>query len=112
MIPWKELSSIEQLEEAINNSNDFPIAIYKHSTRCGTSYLVKNRLERNWDSNQEDPIFFYVDVIGNRSVSNQIESLLSIRHESPQLIIISNGEVIHHASHMAISSNDIQKVNS
>ena len=38
---WKELSTVEQLDQAIERSREVPVAIFKHSVRCGISAISK-----------------------------------------------------------------------
>lgn len=46
-----------------------------------------------------DSPIYEVNVIDNRPLSNKIAADLSVSHESPQLIVIENGEVVFHTSH-------------
>ena len=39
-LPWKALTSIEQLDAIVTDSKTRPVAIFKHSTRCGISRMV------------------------------------------------------------------------
>ena len=43
---WHNLINENQLDELVVKSQERPQLIYKHSTRCGTSSLIRNRLER------------------------------------------------------------------
>jgi len=47
---------------------------------------------------------YLVDVIQNRSLSQQIAKDLDVRHESPQAILMRSGEVLKHASHRHITA--------
>lgn len=105
---WIELKDILDLEEANKSSFEKPIVIFKHSTRCSTSALVRNRLERNWKDEQIDGIkTYFLDLIRHRDISNAIESNYGIYHESPQLIILENGKATYNASHFSISFDDL-----
>lgn len=46
--------------------------------------------------------FILIDVVKDRSLSLQIAEELSVRHESPQVIVVKNGKVVHTSSHMSI----------
>ena len=107
MMNWIELLSLNKLKEMIESSYKTPVIIYKHSSSCGTSFLVKDRIERGWEENPIDLNIYFLDVIRNREISNEVEYRLSIRHESPQLLLISNGKAIYNASHMAISYQEL-----
>ncbi|MCP4441964.1 MAG: bacillithiol system redox-active protein YtxJ [Aureispira sp.] len=107
---WKDLTSIEELENILQESHQHPVAIFKHSTRCSISSTAKNRLERGWnfESNQVTP--YFLDLIAHRNVSNAIADQLGVVHQSPQLIVIKNGKAVYDASHMTIYVDDITEV--
>ncbi|QSE97891.1 bacillithiol system redox-active protein YtxJ [Fulvivirga lutea] len=105
---WNHLTSEDQLKAAINESEETPVLIFKHSTRCSISSMALNRLERSW-SESEGIKPYYLDLIQFRSLSNQIASQLNVEHQSPQAILIKNKAVVHHSSHMGISYSDISK---
>jgi len=104
---WNNISSLEELEAAIENSNNGTILLFKHSTRCSTSDMVLNRLERNWDEKANHITPYYIDLIAHRDVSNKIEEIFNIIHESPQALIIKNKKCIYNASHTLISYQSI-----
>ena len=106
---WLNLNTIDQLEEIQKKSYSKKQAIFKHSTRCGISSMVKNRLERAYDIPSSVLDIYYLDLIANREISNQIQKNWGVVHESPQLILIENGEVILHDSHTAISVENLKK---
>jgi len=41
-------------------------------------------------------------------LSNYLAERFSVRHESPQAIVLKNGKCIYHASHLSISISDIE----
>jgi bacillithiol system protein YtxJ len=106
-LKWTQLQTIEQLELIKNNSFNNPVVIFKHSTRCSISSMALSRLERNWNPAQTGNLeMYFLDLISYRSVSNAIAEKFSVTHESPQLLLIKNGEVIYHASHNEIIFED------
>ena len=102
---WQKLINENQLEELIKKSRERPQLIYKHSTRCGTSSLIKSRLERAAAPPALD--IFFLDLIAYRSLSDKIAQVFKVRHESPQVLLIQNGECIYHQSHGAIYMEEI-----
>lgn len=102
---WITLQSEAQLAEIKERSSTRAQLIFKHSTRCSTSALVKGRLER---ASQPEAIdFYYLDLISHRPVSNKIVETFFVEHESPQVLLIRNGECVYDESHMGITMNDI-----
>ena len=108
-INWKTLDLENQLTEFIELSKSKPIAIYKHSTRCSLSSMVKSRLERGWNINDNDIDMYYLDLLDYRNVSNKIASLFALGHQSPQLIVLHQGKVLYHASHGEIDAGVLKE---
>ena len=98
-INWIGLNSVDQISEIVEQSSAKLQVIFKHSIRCGISSAVIKQLEKAWDLEEAPVDMYYLDLIRNRSVSDQVASELNIWHESPQLIVIKNGVVVAHGSH-------------
>lgn len=107
---WKKLTAESQLENLVEESQQHPVLIFKHSTRCSISATSLARLERNWKENEVgDTAPYYLDLIANRSVSGQVASQFGVAHQSPQVLLISKGECIYDASHFDISFDEIRQ---
>jgi bacillithiol system protein YtxJ len=90
-------------DHALNEVREAPLAIlYKHSTRCPTSWGAKREIERFVQQKPDVPVYI-VDVVEHRSLSRQLAEELGVRHESPQAILMRSGEVVEHASHRQIT---------
>ena len=53
--------------------------------------------------------FFYLDLLSYRQLSNKIAQIFSVPHESPQILLIKNGECIYEESHLGITADDLQE---
>ena len=106
---WNKLNELGQLEEINKASFEAPVMIFKHSTRCSISSSALNRVERNWNNEQDDIKVkpFYLDLIAYRNVSNEIARKWNIEHQSPQVLIIKNGTCIYTETHMGINYEEI-----
>jgi bacillithiol system protein YtxJ len=102
---WIPLQTDAQLEEIRQRSAQRPQVIFKHSTRCSTSQLVKSRLERVSQPQAID--FYYLDLISYRPISNKVAETFGVRHESPQILVIRDGKCVFEESHLGISMADI-----
>ena len=102
---WKILTTEEQLSEVFEQSHAKPQVIFKHSTRCSVSSVIKTRLEKS--SVPADIDFHYLDLIAHRCLSNKIAKELDVHHESPQVLLIQNGKCIFDESHLVIRMEDI-----
>ncbi len=106
---WNQLTDLAQLEEIKKESHQYPVLILKHSTRCSISATTLGRLERNWKQDEVSDLKpYYLDLIAHRSISNKVAEEFDVWHESPQALIISNGESIFDASHFDISFDEIK----
>ncbi len=50
----------------------------------------------------------YLDVVAQRSLSLALAEELNVWHESPQLILISNGKVLAHGSHQQVTETTVE----
>ena len=105
---WTDIQSVDDLHKVEEESFQKPVMILKHSTRCSVSSMAKNRLELYWEENA--PVKpYYLDLLAHRDVSNEIATRYKVKHESPQIIVLKNGEVIYHDSHTGIDYNTLKQ---
>lgn len=104
---WIELLSISQLDDIISKSHSVPQLILKHSTRCSISHMAKGRLDRAEQPANTD--FYYLDLIAHRDISNAIAEKFSVHHESPQILLIKNGECTYEETHGGIRMEEIEE---
>jgi bacillithiol system protein YtxJ len=103
---WIELKNIEQLEEIKKNSFELPVLIFKHSTRCGVSKASLRMFENSWNfENKIAP--YFLDLLNYREISNAIAETFGVTHQSPQILLIRNGECVYNASHESIDASDL-----
>jgi len=108
MIKWELLDDISKLDKAFERSFAKDIILFKHSTTCSISLMAKRRLEDDWDL--EDVIIpYYLDLKSFRNISDAISERLSVHHESPQVLLIRNGECIYDASHFDITLSELKE---
>ncbi len=102
---WITLDNEYQLAEIDKKSFFNPQLIFKHSSRCSISSVIKNRLYKG--ALPENIDFYYLDLIAFRSISNAIAEKYKIEHESPQVLLIKDGICIFNESHNGIFMEDI-----
>ncbi len=103
---WIALTKESQLGEIKDHSKTKPQVIFKHSTRCSISGVAKSRLERGTPPPNVD--FYFLDLIRDRAISNKVAEEFSVSHESPQVLLIKNGECVYDESHSGISMTEIE----
>lgn len=107
-IPWHPLTRMEQLEEIEKESHKKTVVIFKHSTRCGISKMVLRNFERDFAATSEKELkLYFLDLLSNREISNEIASRFGVQHESPQLLILKEGKVVQHDSHHGIKAESL-----
>jgi bacillithiol system protein YtxJ len=105
---WNTLNSALQLDVINEESKSLKIVLFKHSTRCSISDMALNRLESNWkDADNELIKPYYLDLIAHRDLSNLLAGHYHVEHQSPQVLIISNGKCIYNESHANIRYKEI-----
>ncbi|HVK96654.1 MAG TPA: bacillithiol system redox-active protein YtxJ [Flavisolibacter sp.] len=102
---WIHQLDEEQLNQLITKSQTKPQVIFKHSTRCSISAVALQRLQKV--QQPEDMDFYFLDLLAHRSLSNKISEIFQVHHESPQVLVIKDGECIFNESHLGISMSDI-----
>ncbi|TDD77045.1 bacillithiol system redox-active protein YtxJ [Flavobacterium caseinilyticum] len=107
-INWNELTGLAQLDEIIAVSNEKPVAIFKHSTRCSVSRMALKQFENQFDSSDKVTPYF-LDLIAHRDISNEIATRFGVYHQSPQLILIKDGKAIYNVSHSDIDAEELKK---
>lgn len=107
--PWKLLTAVSQLDEITEISKTKPVAIFKHSTRCGISNMVIKQFEREYEIPENSLDLYYLDLLNHRDISDEIASRFQVFHQSPQLLIIKNGIAVFDASHQGIQAFQLEK---
>jgi bacillithiol system protein YtxJ len=108
---WHQLNSEEQLEQIKKESFERPIMIFKHSTSCSISSASLSRMERNWKEEEAKNMkVYFLDLLKNRRLTNAIAQKFNVEHQSPQVILIKNGERVYDESHFGISFQDVVSV--
>ena len=102
---WIALTDEAQLDTIVEESKSQPVVIFKHSTRCSISSMAKARLDR--EDNPEGVKFYYLDLLMYRAISNKVAEKFQVHHESPQVILINNGECVYEESHNGIRMDEI-----
>jgi len=105
---WINLTSEQQLND-IKAATGYSI-IFKHSTRCSISMMAKKRFELDGNLFNETTPLYFLDLIKYRELSNKVAELFQVHHESPQLLVINDGECVLDQSHSSISAEEAVEV--
>lgn len=105
---WTSLESAQQID-GIKHQDGYSV-IFKHSTRCSISMMVKKRFELDWNKFPENLPLYFLDLIKFRDLSNQVSQDFQVYHESPQLLLIKDGECVLDLSHGQVSVEEALSV--
>ena len=98
------MESANQVEE-IKQQKGYSL-IFKHSTRCSISLMAKRKLEMDKENLPDEVSLYFLDLIKYRDLSAKIASDFQVHHESPQVLLIKDGECILDQSHGGISVDE------
>lgn len=106
---WISLTSLDQLETIKQTSKTAPVFIFKHSTRCGVSSMVIKQFEKLFKEEHQHLIVYYLDLLNYRNISDEVGYTFQVTHQSPQLIVVKNEVVVHHASHYDVTQTNLSR---
>ena len=102
---WINITDINQLN-GIKEAEGYSV-IFKHSTRCSVSLMAKKGFEADWDVIPAGTSLYFLDLISHRDLSAAVAEIFKVHHESPQVLLIKDGECILDSSHSDISAEEI-----
>ncbi|WEK19797.1 MAG: bacillithiol system redox-active protein YtxJ [Candidatus Pedobacter colombiensis] len=105
---WKNITDPAHISQ-IQNQEGYSL-IFKHSTRCSVSAMAKRRFEMDWEAIPENTSLYFLDLISYRDLSAQIAETFQVHHESPQILLIKDGDCILDASHSDISAEEVAEM--
>jgi monothiol bacilliredoxin len=108
-VPWIPLVTLDQLEEIKKEPGIKTQVVFKHSVTCGISRMVLNTFVKSYGFTAEEIDLYYLDLHSHREVSNETSYAFKVIHQSPQLLVIKNGEVVAHGSHGDINAIDLNE---
>jgi monothiol bacilliredoxin len=100
---WKTLDTVSKIDTITEASRIVPCLIFKHSSSCSLSFIAKYRLEEDWDIPADAIQPFFLDAMAHRPVAKAVAERFAVPHESPQVLLIWQGECVFDDSHLDIS---------
>ena len=91
------------LDRFLADANGSAVVILKHSNTCGVSSRAYGEM-----SSFEGPVGL-ITVQKARDVSDEIEKRTGIPHETPQLLILRNDQVVFTASHFQVKAETVKQ---
>ena len=102
----KDCHTTEDFGQLLADSQDKPVFLLKHSTRCSIS-ASRWRVFQSYADREARAAFCRLLVIEDRPLSMHVAQETGIRHQSPQAILFYRGEPVWDASHYSITEEDM-----
>ena len=102
------LETTAHLDALVVESNVRPVVIFKHSPTCGTSAQAFDELETYLHAPDAVDVHM-VDVLRSRPLSQAIAARFGVRHESPQLLLLVDGQMRWNGSHWRANSDQLRE---
>ena len=93
-----QITDTESLDHFLQRFNGAGAVLFKHSNACGISSRAYNEMAK-----LENPVGLII-VQQSRPLSAEIERRWSLPHQTPQVLIVRNGELVWTASHFEIKA--------
>ena len=100
--------AINNLDQVLEISREKPVLILKHSNTCPISARSKTQVD-SFLAKRNGIEAYLVVVQKERGMSNEIERILGITHQSPQVLIVRDGKAVTALSHFRISENSLSR---
>lgn len=105
--PFHALASDTDWEDALSQSENTPVLVFKHSSTCPVSSKAHDEMETLVE---EDSVPAYKVVVqDHRPISDAIEDDLGIRHETPQAILLDDRTPVFDTSHFNVTVDTLRK---
>ena len=105
---WDQLLSEQAVVDVFAASAARVQLILKHSRSCSVSFFAKQNLDSVSPEEWPEMDRSMVEVVQHRPISQYLAAKTSVRHESPQVLVVANSEVIWHGSHSDVNKMNIQ----
>jgi len=102
------MQTIEAIEDLSTMLAGERAILFKHSSRCELSAWARRHVEK-FVATCPSANVFVINVIENRSMSSEVENLLGVRHETPQVILVEGGQAVRQASHRKVRIKTLNK---
>jgi len=102
---WIHLTDEDQLQKIIVRSQEKPQVIFKYSPHCDISETILQRFKEDCCPIHID--FHFLDLTTYKHISEKVSETFHVSQQSPQIILIKDGEAIFEESNSSISLPEI-----
>ena len=103
------VSRVDELEGWMERSRRAPVWLFKHSLTCPISATALREFEEFAGEGAARNSCAVIEVQPARDVSTELARRTGVRHESPQALLLKDGEAVWHASHWQIRADSLRR---
>jgi bacillithiol system protein YtxJ len=100
---FQQISGLDRLAETLERSQAETVVLFNHDPWCPISARAYDQVS----SVALDVVL--IDVSRERIVTRELAQRTGVRHESPQVIVLRDGQVIWSASHHRITREALEQ---
>lgn len=104
-----EMQSIQELNQALEESFERPVLLFKHSLTCPISARAFYELQAYLNKADANTRYRLIKIQHSHDVSKEVTSRLQLDHQSPQAILVRNGREVWNASHSDITASSLEE---
>ena len=103
------ITTLAQLDDLMEGSSDRYVWLFKHSLICPTSERARNEFESFAARRCDLEEVAVIEIQRARELSKEVAVRTGVRHESPQILLIRDGEVLWHTSHWHVNETALEE---
>lgn len=103
------LNSLDELDEWLDRSRREPVWIFKHSLTCPVSGEALAEFRAFAADGGSEEGCAVIEVQTARPLSDELSRRTGVRHESPQALLLRDGDVVWHESHWRIRADRLRR---
>jgi bacillithiol system protein YtxJ len=102
-VPFVAVPDADALARLFDESMTAPLLLFKHDPYCGISTDAYEEM-----AEVQQPVHL-IDVAHQRELARTVATRTNVRHESPQVLVLSGGGATWSASHGAITAEAVRR---
>ncbi len=100
---FKPVTDTESLDALFASSAQHPVILFKHDPYCPISARAYKEMTQVADD------VAIIDVEHNKEIASAVTKRTGVQHESPQVIVVKDGQPVWSASQFNIKANAVSQ---
>ena len=99
-----KITTPEELDDLFAASHERPVWLFKHSLICPTSARAWDEFREFAERQPASTEMAVIEIQRARDLSRQVAERTGVKHESPQVLLLTDGNPVWQASHGSITA--------